>query len=321
MNIWMYSLKATHCCSLIRQTLNDGPDGGSCPPVGPCRGFGGNCADLTAQFSDLPVLPDFPNGLSDFECTAFPDDANFLDSFLVGLLSVAAALPVTFFITSCFDLADDSDAPDSFLSLPLLAWPRFVWGFSAHKNWRYGGPTGQPRHFVRWYVRFREQPFIQNLCQFLISIWCTLTCHDPPWYVEAPVTAEMENAHKPETAEEEDARVAGDEHDIFFKHALDLAGLLSVYMIWAVFTWFIFVYGVQIYSLLGGQAVSAFSKTFGVSYAIHQISEWQGIMHEVGKAVIILIILERLFLSPPLQWMEEHIGAAQSRLVLRLDDF
>jgi hypothetical protein len=44
--------------------------------VGLCRGFEGNCGDLADQFSTLPVLPDFPNGLQEWECTAFPDDEN-----------------------------------------------------------------------------------------------------------------------------------------------------------------------------------------------------------------------------------------------------
>ena len=59
---------------------------------------------MTAQFSDLPVLPDWPNGLADYQCHAFPDDARFIDTFLVSLLSIGAALPVSFVIFLCFDL-------------------------------------------------------------------------------------------------------------------------------------------------------------------------------------------------------------------------
>ena len=101
----MYQLKAVNCCALIRSILDAGPDGGACPPgAGPCRGFEGNCADITAQFSDLPVLPDWPTGLADFQCHSFPDDARFIDTFLVSLLSIGAALPVSLFIVLCFDL-------------------------------------------------------------------------------------------------------------------------------------------------------------------------------------------------------------------------
>ena len=100
-----YELKATNCCAAIRLILDSGPDGGNCPPgAGPCRGFDGNCADIADQFSDLPVLPDWPTGLADYECHAFPDDARFTDTLLVSLLAIAVALPCSFFIFICFDL-------------------------------------------------------------------------------------------------------------------------------------------------------------------------------------------------------------------------
>ena len=54
--------------------------------MGACRGFEGTCGQLAAQFAEVPVLPDFPNGLADWTCTAFPDDNNPVDSFIVGLV-------------------------------------------------------------------------------------------------------------------------------------------------------------------------------------------------------------------------------------------
>jgi hypothetical protein len=73
--------------------LNSGEDGGNCPPVGDCRGFPGNCADLPAQFADVAVLPDYPDGLAEYTCHAFPDEDKPVDSFIVGLISIASALP------------------------------------------------------------------------------------------------------------------------------------------------------------------------------------------------------------------------------------
>ena len=109
-----YYVKAVNCCAEVKELLNSGPDGGDCPPVGPCRGFEGNCADLPEQFADIPVLPDYPNGLADYTCTAFPDDENNqLDSFLVGLIAIAVALPVSSFIAQCFGIANDSEAPET----------------------------------------------------------------------------------------------------------------------------------------------------------------------------------------------------------------
>ena len=70
--------------------LNSGPDGGNCASPSDCRGFTGNCADIVDQFAALPVLPKFPDGMADYTCTAFPNDDNPIDSFIVGL---SALLP------------------------------------------------------------------------------------------------------------------------------------------------------------------------------------------------------------------------------------
>jgi hypothetical protein len=72
----MFYDRADNCCRLVRGILDGGPDGGACPPdpSATCRGFTGVCSDLPDQFASLPVLPDYPNGLQDFVCHAFPDD-------------------------------------------------------------------------------------------------------------------------------------------------------------------------------------------------------------------------------------------------------
>ena len=62
-----------------------------------------------------------------------------------------------------------------------------------------------------------------------------------------------------------------------------------------------------VYRLLGQSAVDAFAKSFGVSYAFNQVTEWQDIAKEAFKAVFIMLILERLFISSPVGWIEEHI--------------
>ena len=181
-----------NCCAAIRLVLDSGPDGGNCPPgAGPCRGFAGNCGDTIAQFADLPVLPDHPNGLSDYVCTSFPDDARFIDTFLVSLLSLGAALPVSLFVLTCFDMANDGDAPANYISWSPFAWPALVWGMQAHKRWHYVR-DGQPPMFVRWYARFRFWGYAEIAMDFWTRLWCTLTCAEMPWHVEAREAAEEE---------------------------------------------------------------------------------------------------------------------------------
>ena len=89
----------------MRLLLDSGPDGGECPPVGDCRGYNGTCGLLATQFATVAVLPDYPNGLQDWTCTAFPNDDNSVDTFVVGLIALAVSLPVTVFIATCFESA------------------------------------------------------------------------------------------------------------------------------------------------------------------------------------------------------------------------
>jgi hypothetical protein len=75
------------------------------PPTGECRGFTGNCGDIAKQFANVPIMPLYPCGMADYKCTAWPDDDEPVDSFTVGLISLAVAIPVSAFMFSCFQSA------------------------------------------------------------------------------------------------------------------------------------------------------------------------------------------------------------------------
>ena len=171
----MYYAKAVNCCNDVRAVLNSGPDGGDCPPTGSCRGFDGNCADLPAQFATVAVLPDYPNGLQDYVCHAFPDDDKPVDSFIVGLISIAIAIPVTQFLASCFAIANDSEAPESWLQ--WRGWRKFVLGLQAHRLWHYTGRLGQPMRYVRWWARSSsDAPPVETLQNAWLRLVAALTC-------------------------------------------------------------------------------------------------------------------------------------------------
>ena len=74
-----------------------------------------------------------------------------------------------------------------------------------------------------------------------------------------------------------------------------------------------------IYKLLGDQAQSEFAKSWGVSYGLNIASEWQDVLIESLKGAIILVILERLYITRCTSWFEDHVGAcaAALRLLLR----
>ena len=258
----MFYARGDSCCTLLRAILNSGPDGGNCPPVGPCRGFEATCGDITAQFAELPVLPDYPNGMQDWQCDSFPDDTNDVDTFLVGLISLAVALPVTLFISTCFEIADDSEAPESWLV--WLGWRRIVFGRKAHRCWHYTGPEGQPIRYVRWFVRSSTAPISETAANLCRSFYAWLTGSEVPWLVEAreaELEAEEAADVRKDGSVDDDGKDDGDCGDgksesgstsssvrsaralMQWKRTVTAAGLAGVYITWAVFSWFIFTYG------------------------------------------------------------------------------
>ena len=117
-------------------------------------------------------------------------------------VSIAIALPASLFLCSCFSIANDSEAPESWLE--WFGWRKLVFGANAHRRWHYTGPLGQPKRHVKWYIRSVGAPPPEtaiNLWHSLVS-WVTGT--DPPWVeewreaVEAAEEAEANAAVEPD---------------------------------------------------------------------------------------------------------------------------
>ena len=267
----------------MRLLLNSGPDGGECPPVGDCRGFNGTCGELPRQFATVAVMPDYPNGLQaraggagcagtlhervltqrvrrigaqDYTCTAFPNDASRVDSFIVGLIALAVAIPVTLFITTCFAVANDNEAPDSWLE--WSGWMKLLLGLNAHRRWHYtrGAP---PRRFVQWYIRSVTEPPSETAANLVHSLHAWATGTETPWAREArelrEAQAEAACAESacaaPAEEEEELERWSEGPHDTTrsvrrahtlsaHKRRVMLLGLAAALVCWAIFTWFVF---------------------------------------------------------------------------------
>ena len=185
--------------------LDSGPDGGNCPPVGMCRGFE-SCSELMTQFVDVPVLPDFPDGLADWVCQAFPNDDNQVDGFIVALISLAVALPVTYVLQTCFEIANDNEAPESWLE--WVGWRKFVFGLAAHRRWNYTqGP--QPVRHVRWFLRSANAPKTETAMNLFYSLKAWLTGTLPPWTIEAREAEEEAAAARAEADAEEEEEAHG----------------------------------------------------------------------------------------------------------------
>ena len=332
----LYARQAQNCCAEVQALLG-------CPAVGPCRGVEGNCGDLPSVFADTPVPPYFPNGLQDYTCIQFPDDNSPRDSIIVALIALAVAIPVSVFLQSCFEIANDSEAPESWLFYGGVV--KLACGLQAHRRWHYTRGK-QPSRFVRWYCRSVDAPkpeTIENLYHAAVS-W--IMGRKPPWTIEAEEAEAEAEVVKPshkadlvsapvdhdasETAagygngdaacleEVEESEKSGSEASFASaaelqasKRRLTAVGLAGVWLVWAIFAWFIFTYGMLIYKLLGEGAEQSFASSFGVSYGVGAASEWKDIGKEAAKAAVILVILERLHLTNPVACLEARAPKAQ----------
>lgn len=216
-----------------------------CDAAGACRGVEANCGDLPSAFASTPVEPYFPDGLADYTCHAFPDDERPVDSFIVALIALAVGLPVSLFIAACFEIANDSEAPESWLFYGGAV--RLLCGAGAHRRWRYAGPAGQPRRFVRWYCRSVDTPVPETVENLWESLKAWLTGAKPPWTLEAEeaaaaaaATAEGKADGEKPGGEEDAASMASAKELRAAKRRLTAVGLGAVLLVWAIFAWFIF---------------------------------------------------------------------------------
>ena len=286
----------------------------------------GDCGTLTGVFANVPMPPAFPNGLSDYTCTAFPDDSVPSDSIIVALISIAVALPVGIFVSSSLELANDSEAPDSW-----LVWRGAVRRVfrAAHRHWHWTGARGPPARLVAWYCRCASAAKLETLLNVWHAFKAWVTRSQPPWVVKAAKVAAQGTEEKHYDDAAHASFGAAEVRKVLAKRRVYTAlGLGSVAVCWAMFTWcavtscacwrlarahiarqrrFIFTYGMLIYRLMGAQEEAAFARSWGVSYGMNAVTEWRDVVKEALKGGLILAVLETLYLTRNVHWLEENI--------------
>jgi hypothetical protein len=180
-----------------------------------------------------------------------PDEDKPVDSFIVGLISIAIALPVTLFLQSCFEIANDNEAPESWLE--WVGWRKLVFGLHANRRWHYAGPLGQPSRHIKWFIRSVGAPSPETILNLWASFKAWVTCSLPPWTIEAREAAEEEaeaeaeagggdagDASSPDAAGSEKAAsssVRSARALSRYKRIMAAAGFIGTYICWAVFAW------------------------------------------------------------------------------------
>ena len=165
---------------------------------------------------------------AEYVCTAFPDDAYVTDQMLVGLISVAVALPVDLFLARAFELANEGDAPESWLEAPAGKW-KWVVGKNGHNDWRLNDPKVPISDLVLWLIRYGEEPIYAIV--FRLIAWLRRKLRAKLYGPEPEPEEEKE--------EEDDASAASREAraDAITKRLYASLGLLGVYMCWTIFAW------------------------------------------------------------------------------------
>lgn len=87
-------------------------------------------------------------------------------------------------------------------------------------------------------------------------------------------------------------------------HYLALFGVATV---WAILTWFCFAYGKLIYDQLGAGAEDSFVRDWLIAWGMENASAMQEMFKELGQAILIILILDKLWFQKNEFWMEEHL--------------
>lgn len=304
--------------------------------MGPCLGFAGDCADLQTQFAsvqgpwlyseDVSSPPTEHDSIDGWVCHAFPDDAYVTDQFFVGLISVAVALPVDLVLQRAFEIANESEMPGNWLDAPPGKW-KLLLGKDAHNGWRLADPRRPVSEFVRWMVGGGAESDLQAVL-FVIGYALrrlrARICGEP-----APELPEEEAAKSKagsDAASVSSSGSAAARSDALMKRLYAAAGLLGVYVTWAIMSWcvalhtgaarcshakrssrrVIFTYGMLIYRQLGPDAQAEFSKSWGIGYGLNNASEWQDVAVTAFKAALLIVVLDALRLTKNASWFEEQ---------------
>ena len=259
MSIWFFSSRGTLCCQELRGLLDVGAgqtcgqpyvppldDTSGCPPVGPCLGFLGACADLQEQFIGLqgcyvygdPGDEAEHTTLDEYVCHQFPDDAYVTDQFFVALISVAVALPVDWVLARAFELANEVQGmPEAWLDAPPEKW-QLVLGKDPHNNWRLADAAVPIKDLTLWFLRYSTESTLSSI--FRLLSWLFLRrCGRKAPEAEQEVPASEDGAGSGSQPRTSDSGASGDARaGALQKRLYAMAGLLGVYVTWAIFAWY-----------------------------------------------------------------------------------
>ena len=357
-------------------------------PKGPCLGSVCDCGDLLTQFATLPGAYIYSTSnavqcsastlghsscachptLEDYVCHAFPDE-RVTDQLLVGLISVAIALPARFVLEQAFRASAQS--VDASRWLVYAGWTRLFLGWGAHHRWswsphgggpavqaegpedalagvlahRLGGRTQRPSDLTVWMATVYPTSIVWDQVVF-VGWWVPklllparlyagleerfggrswsagwvglvmLLCGPLGWLFLLVValsyrarSANNSHSHK------------GEEEPACGSHALEMraatsAGVLAVLATWAVYAWFCFTYGMQIYTRLGAGAEKTFAQAWCIGVGLDQAQQFKAVGQTVVQVAIVVTVLDLLRIRSHSGWLEDAVDFASVQCML-----
>jgi len=150
-----------------------------------------------------------------------------------------------------------------------------------------------------------------NLMVRALRFACS-SLHDVYTAMWPPLNREKAGGHE---KDDEEGGAEGEE-DAFMKRVYAAAGLLGVYVAWALYSWFIFTYGMLIYRQMGDQAQKKFTQSWGINFGLDSAKEWQSVAQEALKTTVILVVMDLLLIMGHRHWFEEHLDHLSSQATL-----
>ena len=96
----------------------------------------------------------------------------------------------------------------------------------------------------------------------------------------------------------------------------NIAAFVGIYVVWVVMSYFIFVYGMVVYNLLGASAQNSFSATWGMSYLLDNISQWKDVATTAVQTVAVLYVYDALRIISDGRWFEAHLDTLSVQATL-----
>ncbi len=319
--------------SLVSLLRGDASAASRCPPAGACFGFTGAGADLQAQFGALPGCYAYDaaehDTVADYLCTAFPDDAYPTDQLFVGLISVAVALPVRHVLLRLFEVANEAnDEPEGGEWMAYGGAWRLLLGRHAHADWHFGGAV-PPGELVAWAATHpepEELEWAELLLRVLPAHLWGVLCRAARRCVRrsgtldkdagADVAEEQEDASDKDGSSDQGSGLSDARRSARMKRLFAALGFLGVYVTWAVFSWFIFVYGMLIYQRLGPASQEEFARTWGIGVGLDNVQQWRDVAQEAVQAAVVAVLLDRLRVTRNGPWLEGYADFVSAQALL-----